>query len=401
MHTTLISATNCNALVASGAPLMVFDCSFDLMNPAAGAQQYREAHIPGAVYADLDTERPAATSTGRRCRLGRAPPAAQPRALCRWLSSVGFANGMQAVVYDRKGANYCGRLWWMLKWAGHDAVAVLDGGCRPGRPRGRGGQWRRARFQPTLTLRPPPAPRLATTRGRPGVLTALALQQPGQTVIDARAAPRYRGEVEPLDPVAGHIPGALNRPFAANIGEDGRFKPAAQLRAEFEPCWRAATRPAWCTTAAAASAPCPTCWPWNCRAGQNRALRGQLERMVQRPGAPGGEAAGQVAALGWLLLLDRRDWGTAWESTSPVFRAQVPIATWMDAIPKVREPLGPLAERQPIEVGYKTTLPGRPAGDYVTVVFASRFGNKPDTEEIVTTLREADGRWRVIGYSTR
>ncbi len=113
------------------------------------------------------------------------------------------------------------------------------------------------------------------------------------------------------------------------------------------------------------------------------------------------EAAGQVAALGWLLLLDRRDWGTAWESTSPVFRAQVPIATWMDAIPKVREPLGPLAERQPIEVGYKTALPGRPAGDYVTVVFASRFGNKPDTEEIVTTLREADGRWRVIGYSTR
>lgn len=113
------------------------------------------------------------------------------------------------------------------------------------------------------------------------------------------------------------------------------------------------------------------------------------------------ETAGQLAALGWLLLLDRRDWGTAWESASQVFRTQVPIATWMDAIPKVREPLGALADRQPLEVAYKTELPGRPAGEYVSVVFASKFGNKPDSQEIVTTAREADGRWRVIGYSTR
>ncbi len=113
------------------------------------------------------------------------------------------------------------------------------------------------------------------------------------------------------------------------------------------------------------------------------------------------ESAGRLAALGWLMLLDRRDWGTAWESSSQVFRTQVPIAAWMDAIPKVREPLGPLAGRDPVETAYKTVLPGRPEGDYVTVVFASRFANKPDLQEIVTTARDTDGRWRVLGYSTR
>lgn len=113
------------------------------------------------------------------------------------------------------------------------------------------------------------------------------------------------------------------------------------------------------------------------------------------------ENAGQLAALGWLLLLDRRDWGTAWESASQVFRTQVPIGTWMDAVPKVREPFGPLTGRDPLEIAYKTELPGRPAGDYVTVVFASKFANRPDTQEIVTTARDSDGKWRVLGYSTR
>ena len=101
------------------------------------------------------------------------------------------------------------------------------------------------------------------------------------------------------------------------------------------------------------------------------------------------------------MLLDRRDWGTAWENSSQVFRTQVPIAAWMDAIPKVREPLGPLTGRDPVETAYKTALPGRPTGDYVTVVFASNFANKPDMQEIVTTARDTDGRWRVLGYSTR
>ena len=137
---------------------------------------------------------------------------------------------MQAVVYDRNGANYCGRLWWMLKWAGHDAVAVLDGGLQAWQAEGgtvASGE-EPSHFQSHFVLKEP-LRRLVTATE-----VLQNLQQPGQTVVDARGAPRYRGEVEPLDPVAGHIPGALNRPFGDNLGPDGRFKPAAVLRTEFE-----------------------------------------------------------------------------------------------------------------------------------------------------------------------
>jgi hypothetical protein len=113
------------------------------------------------------------------------------------------------------------------------------------------------------------------------------------------------------------------------------------------------------------------------------------------------ENAGKAAAIGWLSLLDRRDWGSAWEHSSSVFRKNVPLANWMDGISKVREPFGPLAERQPLEVVYKTTLQGHPDGDYVSVIFASKFEKKPDARELVTTMRDTDGRWRVTGYSVQ
>jgi thiosulfate/3-mercaptopyruvate sulfurtransferase len=147
-----------------------------------------------------------------------------------WLSSVGFANDMQAVVYDRNGANYCGRLWWMLKWMGHDAVAVLDGGLQAWQAAGGDVTNREepARFQSNF-VKGEPIAKLVTT----GTVVR-RLGQADQNLIDARAGARYRGEVEPLDPIAGHIPGALNRPFAENLGPDGKFKPASQLRAEFE-----------------------------------------------------------------------------------------------------------------------------------------------------------------------
>lgn len=240
-YTTLISAPDLQSLIARGVPLMVFDCSFDLVHPAAGAGQYVEAHVPGAVYADLDNDLSAkhgvpgatGTLTAQEADMpasgGRHPLPSRER-FAIWLSSVGFANNMQAVVYDRQGANYCGRLWWMLKWAGHDAVAVLDGGLQAWQAAGGGvnsGE-EPAHFQSNFQLNAP-LRRLATASD-----VLAHLQQPGQTVIDARAGARYRGEVEPLDPVAGHIPGALNRPFVENIGADGRFKPAAVLRAEFE-----------------------------------------------------------------------------------------------------------------------------------------------------------------------
>jgi thiosulfate/3-mercaptopyruvate sulfurtransferase len=240
-YTTLISAPDLQNLIASGAPLMVFDCSFELTQPTAGAQQFAQAHLPGAVYADLNHDLSAkhgapgagGTLTAQEADIpasgGRHPLPSRER-FSAWLSSVGFANHMQAVVYDRQGANYCGRLWWMLKWAGHDAVAVLDGGLQAWQNSGgavKSGA-EPAHFQSNFQLGEP-LRQLATVSD-----VRARLQQPTQTVIDARAGARYRGEVEPLDPVAGHIPGALNRPFTENIGPDGRFKPAAMLRAEFE-----------------------------------------------------------------------------------------------------------------------------------------------------------------------
>ena len=112
------------------------------------------------------------------------------------------------------------------------------------------------------------------------------------------------------------------------------------------------------------------------------------------------EAAGTLAAAGWLVLLDRRDWGRAWETSAAIFRATVPLGTWMDNIPKVREPLGALVERQPAESMYRTQLEGRPDGEYVSVAFTSKF-DKEQLRELITTVREPDGRWRVTGYSTR
>ncbi len=226
MYTTLISVAQLRALQAEGAPLLVFDCTSDLMNPPLGPQQYREAHIPRAVFADLNEH--LSDKTGADAASGGRHPLPSREKLAIWLSSVGLANDMQAVVYDRNGANYCGRLWWMLKWAGHDAVAVLDGGLQAWQAAGgavASGE-EPSHFQTNFTLGPP-LRRLATTAE---VLAGLGRH----TIVDARATPRFKGEVEPLDPVAGHIPGALNRPFQGNLGPDGRFKAAEQLRAEYE-----------------------------------------------------------------------------------------------------------------------------------------------------------------------
>ena len=241
-YTTLISAPQLAALRAQGTPLMVFDCSFDLADPHAGAAQYRSRHIPGAVHADLDRALSAlhgapgahgavitASEADAPASGGRHPlPSREKFAI--WLSGVGFDNSMQAVVYDRQGSACCGRLWWMLKWLGHDAVAVLDGGL-PAWQAGGGALAEgeeAAHFQSNFEIRSP-LRRLVSVQQ---VLNNL--EQPTQTLIDARAAARFRGEVESLDPVAGHIPGALNRPFGDNFTPDGHFKSPAQLRAEFE-----------------------------------------------------------------------------------------------------------------------------------------------------------------------
>ena len=226
-YTTLISAEDLQTQIANGARLMVFDCSFELMKPRAGDQQFAESHIPGAVRASLDLHLSA--QHGADTASGGRHPLPTRKAFAAWLGGVGFSNEMQAVVYDRQGANYCGRLWWMLKWVGHENVAVLDGALEA---------WHEAGC--VVTSGPPTThkPRtFALAPERAALVTAAeilkGLGRPSQTIVDARATARYRGEVEPLDPVAGHIPGALNRPFGQNMGANGKFKSAAELNAEF------------------------------------------------------------------------------------------------------------------------------------------------------------------------
>jgi Protein of unknown function (DUF4019) len=113
------------------------------------------------------------------------------------------------------------------------------------------------------------------------------------------------------------------------------------------------------------------------------------------------EKAGQLAAAGWLTLLDRRDWGTAWETSASMFRNAVPLANWMEGAPKARADFGALVDRAPATVAYKDRLERMPPGDYVTVIFVSKFEKRGEVQELVTTVREPDGRWRVTGYSTR
>jgi thiosulfate/3-mercaptopyruvate sulfurtransferase len=231
MYTTLISTSELQELLQSGAPCMVFDCSFDLGQPDAGIKMFEASHLSGAVYANLNID---LSAKGDRLRTGAESGGRHPlpsrENFAKWLSQMGFGNNMQAVVYDRQGASYCGRLWWMLKWLGHERVAVLDGGLQA---------WQAAGGSvvpgPSQTL---PHTEFSITKPLVALVSAetvLAnLGKTDQTVIDARAAPRFRGEIEPLDPVAGHIPGALNRPFTNNLTAEGFFKSKDVLRQEFK-----------------------------------------------------------------------------------------------------------------------------------------------------------------------
>ena len=228
MYTLLINATQLQTLQQQGTPCAVFDCSFDLMKPELAGGFFETERIAGALPADLDKNL-STHELGLAVNGGRHP-LPQREAVARWLGSLGVHNGMQIVVYDRNKSQYCGRLWWMLKWLGHEAVAVLDGGLQA---------WKDAGGTTEVGPFTAPAPAQFEVKAplRQLVLTDAVvahLGQATQTVVDARAGARYRGEVEPLDPVAGHIPGALNRPFGENFTEDGRFKSAEQLKTEWD-----------------------------------------------------------------------------------------------------------------------------------------------------------------------
>lgn len=228
MYNLLITARELQQLQQEGRPCAVLDCSFDLMSPDSADGLFEAEHIAGAWHAHLD--RDLSTHDTAQAVNGGRHPLPQRDTVAQWLGRLGIHNGMQIVVYDRNKGHYCGRLWWMLKWLGHDAVAVLDGGLQAWKELGGA--------LSSGPAAPGPAARFELKAPlRSLVLTeqvAAQLGQPQQSVVDARAGARYRGEVEPLDPVAGHIPGALNRPFTDNFTEDGRFKPAEVLKAEWE-----------------------------------------------------------------------------------------------------------------------------------------------------------------------
>jgi thiosulfate/3-mercaptopyruvate sulfurtransferase len=223
LKTSLIEAAELAALSPEG--VLIVDCRFDLGDPGQAEHDYRDGHIPGAIYASLDRDLSDLSRVAEG--LGRHPlplESAFNALVSRW----GWQPGMQVVSYDTAGgALAAARLWWLLRLAGIPGVAVLNGGYAA---------WLAAALPvESGASAARPARQLSLHYDASQVLLEHAAVADGASgqLLDARAAPRYRGDVEPLDRVGGHVPGALNRPFADNLGSDGRFKPAAQLREEF------------------------------------------------------------------------------------------------------------------------------------------------------------------------
>jgi thiosulfate/3-mercaptopyruvate sulfurtransferase len=220
---TLIGVDSLRELL--GEPrLAVVDCRFDLMNPDAGRQAYLRSHIPGARYADLnrDLSAPIGPQTGRH-------PLPAPDVFAAWLGSAGIGNDTQVVAYDDANGSIAARLWWMLRWVGHEAVAVLDGGFKAWSARGGALQSGHADVRGTQFI-----PHLHPEAVLSTADVQRALQDPAALLVDARAQERYAGTVEPLDPVAGHIPGAVNHPFTANLDADGRFLPGDEIKRRWQ-----------------------------------------------------------------------------------------------------------------------------------------------------------------------
>lgn len=221
-HTTLVGAGELVRHLDDPAWLII-DCRFDLADSDAGYRAYLAGHIPGARYAHLESDLSAPVTAGS----GRHP-LPDPGRLSLILGRWGVDGGSQVVAYDRNTGPFAARLWWLLRWLGHSRVAVLDGGMDG---------WRAAGLPVSTDV---PASHAASFKAvrddSRWVSTAFVQAHLGRddcTLVDARAAARYAGETEPLDPVAGHIPGALNRPFMDNLDEHGALRSAADLRREF------------------------------------------------------------------------------------------------------------------------------------------------------------------------
>jgi thiosulfate/3-mercaptopyruvate sulfurtransferase len=219
---TLVSAEELAAQLAS-TELVVVDCRFDLRDPGAGERAYLAGHLPSAVYAHLDRDLSDTSRTGR----GRHPlPEAD--AFCATISRWGITPRHQVVVYDANDGAHAARLWWMMRLLGHERVAVLDGGLAA---------WVTRAYALEMTVpRIRPGRYTARFDVRAMVSTAVIAARMASgsgKLIDARAGERFRGEIEPIDRVPGHIPGAVNRHFMNNLNTDGRFKSPGTLAEEF------------------------------------------------------------------------------------------------------------------------------------------------------------------------
>jgi thiosulfate/3-mercaptopyruvate sulfurtransferase len=198
----------------------IVDCRFDLAAPAAGEAAYAASHVPGAVYAHLDRD----LSAPRTERSGRHPlPAADAAAAT--FARLGIDARTQVVAYDASGGMYAARLWWMLRWLGHERAAVLDGGWQAWTTAGLPESAEPVRVEPRSFVAHPQARAFVNADELDGLLEGNAC-----LLLDARAPERYEGRAEPLDPKAGHVPGARNHPYVRNLGADGRFLPEAELR---------------------------------------------------------------------------------------------------------------------------------------------------------------------------
>jgi thiosulfate/3-mercaptopyruvate sulfurtransferase len=232
---TLIDAPSLRGLL--GKPgVAVIDCRFDLANPAAGRDAYLAGHIPGALYADLnhDLSGPITPNSGRH-------PLPSPQALGATLERFGIGPDTQVIAYDDSAGAYAARAWWLLRWVRHRAVAVLDGGLKAWLAMGgileagAAAAIGAATAVGTASAVGTAAPASLTSRPdesavlESGDVESL-LEDRAFLLIDARAAERFAGTIEPIDPVAGHVAGAVNQPFSANLGSDGRFLPPAALR---------------------------------------------------------------------------------------------------------------------------------------------------------------------------
>ena len=222
-HCLLVdAATLLRELAHPGAKTVVVDTRFDLADTASGERQYRDSHVPGSFYLHLDRDLSAAR-TGRNGR----HPLPERAVFARTVGALGIAPDTPVVALDAHGGVYAARLWWMLRWLGHDDVALLDGGIAA---------WQRAGGPLTDAATPatggapyPDRPSLVSTIDADGVAT----RAPRHAVVDARAPERFRGEVEPIDAVGGHVPGALNRFHRANLDDAGAFRSPAALHDEF------------------------------------------------------------------------------------------------------------------------------------------------------------------------